>query len=74
MMRVVGRRVMPEATQSVSAGGLQALDELNRSLRALGGDTFIAKGVYRFKNHAEADEHRAACIARGMAARGLKRR
>ena len=72
-MRVVGRRVMPELTAAVGPAGLRALDELNRTLRALGGDTFIARGVYRFKNHAEAEAHRDECIARGMASRGLKR-
>lgn len=31
--------------------------------------TFIAKGVYRFRTQADADEQRIASQARGMAAR-----
>ena len=33
-----------------------------------GNDSFIPKGVYRFKTHAEANQHQMECIARGMAA------
>jgi hypothetical protein len=64
---------MPELTAAVGPAGLRALDELNRTLHALGGDTFIPKGVYRFEDHVAANEHRDDCIARGMARRGLKR-
>lgn len=44
-------------------------------MAALGNaSTFIPKGVYRFGTHAEAEEQRIACLARGMAARAAAAR
>lgn len=69
-MRIVGhRQAMPisfTASATLLAEGARFNDEIHRL--PSGNDSFIPKGVYRFKTHAEANKHQLDCIARGMAA------
>jgi len=45
------------------------------SIARLGAtSTFIPKGVYGFATHEDAEAHRIACLARGLAARAAARR
>jgi hypothetical protein len=74
-MRIVGDRVeRPLAlrpTAELFAEGLRFIAESS----ALGeSSTYIPKGVYRFRTHAEAEEQRIACLARGIAARSAAAR
>lgn len=68
-MKTVGQRREPAVSLHGSAELLKAgarLCEASRTLPA-GGSTFIPKGVYRFKTLEDADRHRDACLAQGMA-------
>ena len=69
VMRVIGRRV--EAPLSFSASGelLAQGARFNDDLRGLptGDAAFIPKGLYRFRNHEEADVHAQMCLAERMA-------
>lgn len=72
-MRIVGDRVERplslRPTAELLAEGLRFIAESS----ALGGSsTYIPKGVYRFRTHAEAEEQRLACLARGIAARAAR--
>jgi hypothetical protein len=75
-MRTVGHRKLQELTFAASAELLVASARINDSLRRFpgAGSTFIPKGLYRFATHEDADEHRLACLARGMARLANKRR
>ena len=73
-MRIVGDRVeRPLAlrpTAELFAEGLRFI-----ATAALGGSsTYIPRGVYRFRTHAQAEEQRIACLARGIAARSAAAR
>lgn len=48
-------------------------DEIHRL--PSGDDSFIPKGIYRFKTHAEANQQQQDCLAEGMAriARGRRK-
>ena len=69
-MRIVGHRQPPPISFAASAillaEGARFNDEIHRL--PSGGDSFVPKGVYRFKTHAEANQHQLDCIAGGMAA------
>jgi hypothetical protein len=69
-MRTVGHRQSRPISFSASATllveGARFNDEIHRL--PTGGDSFIPKGVYRFKTHAEANRHQEECLAGGMAA------
>ncbi|MCX7165453.1 MAG: hypothetical protein NTV11_04155 [Rhodocyclales bacterium] len=47
------------------AEGARFNDEIHRL--PSGSDSFIPKGVYHFKAHAEANQHQSDCLAKGMA-------
>ena len=68
-MRSIGKRkerpVGLLASGDLLAEGARFNDELHRL--PTGDTTFIPKGLYRFKTHAEADQHQLDCLARGMA-------
>lgn len=68
-MRTVGHRqprpICFAASASLLAEGARFNDEIHRL--PSGSDSFIPKGVYRFKTHAEANRHQQECLARGMA-------
>ncbi|MEW5775068.1 MAG: hypothetical protein AB1916_16235 [Thermodesulfobacteriota bacterium] len=68
-MKTVGQRREPTISELGPAESLQAGARLVEAARQLpGGDsTFIPKGVYRFKTLEDADRHRDACLAQGMA-------
>jgi hypothetical protein len=73
-MRIVGNRVeRPLAlrpTSELFAEGLRFI-----AAAALGeSSTYIPKGVYRFRTHAQAEEQRLACLARGIAVRSAAAR
>ena len=74
-MRTVGHRKEHPITFSASAAllteGMRFNDELHRL--PTGGQTFIPKGVTRFKTHEEANRHDQECLAMGMAEIALNR-
>lgn len=67
-MRIVGSRkerpVGQEASGTLLAAGARFNDEMHRL--PTGNTTFIPKGIYRFRTHAEANRHQADCLAAGM--------
>ena len=72
-MRIVGDRVQRPISLRPSAERLEAGMQFVAEMAALGNaSTFIPKGVYRFRTHAEAEEQRISCLARGMAARAAQ--
>jgi hypothetical protein len=74
-MRIVGDRVQKPLALRPTAERLEAGMRFVAEMAALGNaSTFIPKGVYRFRTHAEAEEQRIACLARGMAARAAAAR
>lgn len=68
-MRVVGRR-KESLAGAATPGELLAIGarfvEECRNFPSK-GSTFVPKGVYRFATHEDADAHRNACLAQGMA-------
>lgn len=74
-MRIVGDRVERPLSLRPTAERLEEGMRFVAEMAALGNaSTFIPKGVYRFRTHAEAEEQRIACLARGMAARAAAAR
>jgi hypothetical protein len=73
-MRKIGRR-LPAIAARPSADGLrQAAIHMATSLAFAGtASTGIAKGVYRFKTHEEADEQVIEGLARVVAANASRR-
>ena len=73
-MRKIGRR-LPAITAQPSADGLRhAAIHMATSLALAGGaSTGIAKGVYRFKTHEEADAQVIEGLARVVAANASRR-
>jgi hypothetical protein len=69
-MRTVGHRQPLPISFAASATRLAEGAPFNDEIHRLpsGSDSFIPKGVYRFKTHAEANQHQMECIAKGMAA------
>ena len=69
-MRRVGSRTLNRITQHPSAKGLKAAAAHQRTAAALAAvpTTGIAKGVYRFRTHAEANRHAEEAQARAIAA------
>lgn len=72
-MRVIGKRKEPELSAGVTAGSLRAAGQLGALLSAFGTDTFIPKGLYRFRGHEAANRQQLECIAQGLARRALGR-
>jgi len=68
-MRIVGHRQPPPISFAVSATRLTEGARFNDEIHRLpsGSYSFIPKGVYRFKTHAEANHHQQECLAKGMA-------
>lgn len=68
-MRTVGHRqpapISFAASATLLAEGARFNDEIHRLPG--GSDSFISKGIYRFKTHAEANQHQEKCLASGMA-------
>ena len=72
-MRQVGRRREPEIVQQASGQLLMAGARFSEALSALAPSTFVPKGVYRFKSHADANQHQQDCLVRGMALLAARR-
>lgn len=74
-MKTVGHRKMRPITFSASAEALAAGGRFNDELHKLpsGNTSFIPKGLYRFRSHAEANRHADRCVAEGMAQLALDR-
>lgn len=68
-MRTVGHRQPLPISFGASATRLTEGAQFNDDIHRLpsGDDSFIPKGVYRFKTHAEANQHQMDCLAKGMA-------
>ncbi|MCX7148628.1 MAG: hypothetical protein NTY05_04330 [Rhodocyclales bacterium] len=68
-MRTVGNRHPRPISFTASAARLTEGARFNDEIHRLpsGSDSFIPKGVYRFKTHAEANRHQLDCLAKGMA-------
>ncbi|MEO6410610.1 MAG: hypothetical protein ABIO45_17925 [Burkholderiaceae bacterium] len=65
-MRQVGRRRPPEIVQQASGLLLTEGARFSEAMSSLAPSTFVPKGVYRFKNHADANQHQQDCLVRGM--------
>jgi hypothetical protein len=74
-MRIVGHRKEPPITFSASAALLAEGARFNDEIHRLptGNTTFIPKGVFRFKNHEDANRHQQDCLVEGMAQIALER-
>lgn len=68
-MRIVGNRHPRPISFAASATRLAEGARFNDEIHRLpsGSDSFIPKGVYHFKTHAEANRHQLDCLAKGMA-------
>ena len=68
-MKRVGRRL--ESALAAQADGelLRAGARFSEALAAMGTQTFIVKGLYRFNSQEAANQHQVESIARGLAAR-----
>jgi hypothetical protein len=74
-MKEVGKRVEPLVLDVPSGTALASAVAFSAGVIQLaGGRVFFPKGVFRYKSHAEANEHQAACRAEGMARLVLERR
>ena len=72
-MRLIGKRRQPELTATASAEALRCAGRFGATLAAFGTDSFIPKGLYRFRDHEAANRQQLDCIARGLAQRALRR-
>lgn len=74
-MRTIGHRKIPEITFAASATLLAEGARFNDDLHRLptGDRTFVRKGIYRFKCHADANRHDLDCLTEGMAEIALER-
>lgn len=73
-MREIGVRREPPMTMEVSGVALASAVAFNADLtRLAGGRVMFPKGVFRYKNHEEANAHEAKCLAEGMAALARER-
>ena len=75
-MHTIGRRKEPPITFSASAALLAEGARFNDELHRLptGNQTFIPKGVTRFKTHEEANRYDLELLVSGMARTALDRR
>lgn len=72
-MRQVGVRREPEIVAQASGLLLAQGARFNEALSRLAPSTFVAKGVYRFRSHEEANRHEQDCLARGMGLLAVER-
>lgn len=71
-MRVVGQRREPALVAQASGTLLTASARFGETLSAFATDTFIPKGLFRFRSAEAANQHQLDCIAKGLARRALK--
>lgn len=75
-MKTVGHRIARPLVAIPTRELLEEGARFNEAIAALAGrgsGGFVPKGVYRFRTHAEANEHAMACLVRGMAALARER-
>ncbi|MEX2197298.1 MAG: hypothetical protein WD886_00695 [Burkholderiales bacterium] len=73
-MRIVGDRIEKPLSLRPTAELLEEGLRFIAQSPAFGeSSTYIPKGIYRFRTHAEAEEQRIACLVRGLAARAAGR-
>ena len=72
-MRQVGHLREPQIVEQASGLLLIEGARFSEALSALAPSTFGPKGVYRFKTHAEANQHSQDCLVRGMALLAARR-
>ena len=65
-MKQVGRRRCPQIVQQASGLLLTEGARFSEAMSTLAPSTFVPKGVYRFKTHADANQHQQDCLVRGM--------
>lgn len=75
MMRTIGHRKERPITFSASAELLAEGARFNDEIHRLptGNFTFIPKGIFRFKNHEEANRQQLDNLVKGMAQIALER-
>lgn len=75
-MRTVGHRQPSPISFAASAARLAEGARFNDEIHRLpsGSNSFVPKGVYRFKTHAEANQHQLDNLAEGMASLARDRR
>lgn len=75
-MRTVGHRQPSPISFAASAARLAEGARFNDEIHRLpsGSNSFVPKGVYRFKTHAEANQHQLDNLAKGMASLARDRR
>jgi hypothetical protein len=66
-MRTIGNRLDPPLAAHPSGKLLAEGARFSESIAHLARSTFVAKGVYRFKSHEEANRHEIECLTQGMA-------
>jgi len=67
-MKQVGKRLERSMTAVPSGAALASTIAFSSDIAELaGGRVFFPKGIFRYRSHAEANEHQAACLAVGMA-------
>jgi len=69
MSKQVGKRKFPSVCKNASSEMLRRGCEVNDALHRLptGDTTFFKRGVYRYKNFEEANQHWQDCLVSGMA-------
>lgn len=74
-MRTIGHRKQHPISFSASAEMLAEGARFNDEIHRLptGGQTFIPKGLYRFKTHEDANRQEMACVVEYMARMALER-
>lgn len=72
-VRQVGSRREPMMVQEASGLLLAEGARFNELISWLAPTTFVPKGLYRFRNHEEANRHGQDCLARGMGALAAQR-
>lgn len=74
-MRIVGQRkehpITFSASASLLAEGARFNDEIHRL--PTGNETFIPKGIFRFKTHEAANRQQLDCLVASMVQAALKR-
>ncbi len=72
-MRTIGTRREPTVTAQASGILLAEGARFSETIAHLAPSTFVPKGVYRYKTHAEANRHEQDCLVRGMGQLAAKR-
>ena len=71
-MKRVGRRLDVALAAQADGELLRAGARFSEALAAMGTQTFMVKGLYRFKSQDAANQHQLESIARGLASRATR--